>query len=98
MPNRDIIVIGASAGGVEALKELVRDLPADLPAAIFVVLHIPAHGTSVLPQILSRRGPLPAVHPADGEPIAHGRIYIAPPDTHLLVGRGRVCLSRGPRE
>jgi two-component system, chemotaxis family, protein-glutamate methylesterase/glutaminase len=98
IPGRDIIVVGASAGGVEALTQLVRRLPADLPASIFVVLHLPAHSPSLLPQILSRSGALPASHPADGEPIQVGRIYIAPPDFHLLVESGRVRLTRGPRE
>jgi two-component system, chemotaxis family, protein-glutamate methylesterase/glutaminase len=76
----------------------VSQLPADLPASLFVVLHVPRHGTSVLPAILRRAGPLPAVHPSDGEPIVHGRIYVAPPDSHLLVGAGRVRLTRGPTE
>ena len=98
-PGHDIIVVGASAGGVEALGELVSLLPADLPAAVFIVLHIPAYGTSVLPGILSRRGPLPAVHPADGEAIRQGRIYVAPPDHHLLLEKdGTVRLTRGPHE
>lgn len=98
MPGHDIIAVGASAGGVEALMRLARDLPSDLPAAVFVVLHIPANGASALPTILSRAGPLPAVHPRDGEAIEPGRIYVAPPDHHLLVERGRVRLPRGPRE
>ena len=98
MPGHDIIAIGASAGGVEALTQLVKGLPADLPAAVFMVLHVPAHGTSVMPQILSRNGPLPAAHARDGEPIQPGRIYIAPPDNHLLIHDGKVRLSRGPRE
>ena len=96
--GRDIIVIGASAGGVEALAELARRLPADLPAAVFVALHVPSHGSSVLPKILSRSGPLPAEHAVDGEPIRPGRIFVAPPDHHLLIHRGEVRLSRGPRE
>jgi two-component system chemotaxis response regulator CheB len=98
MPGHDIIVIGASAGGVEALKQLVSLLPADLPAAIFVVLHIPAHGKSVLPHILTRAGSLNAIHPKDGQAIRKGNIYIAPPDTHLLIKKDYVTLSRGPRE
>jgi two-component system chemotaxis response regulator CheB len=98
MPGHDIIVIGASAGGVETLSQLTRHLPADLPAAIFVVLHVPAHSTSLLPQILNRKSPLPALHPADGEAIRNGRIYIAPPDFHLLLEPGRIRLTRGPRE
>jgi two-component system, chemotaxis family, protein-glutamate methylesterase/glutaminase len=86
--GHDIIVIGASAGGVEALKELVSRLPADLPAAIFVVLHVPPEATSLLPQILQRSGKLPAAHYPDGEAIEHGRIYVAPPDRHLLMEDG----------
>src|SRR5206468_5869732 len=98
MPGRDIIVVGASAGGVEALGNLVRGVPADLPAAVFVVLHVSPHGTSVLPQILGRAGRLPAAHARDGEPIRPGRVYVAPPDYHLLVKPGAVRLARGPRE
>ncbi len=98
MKGHDIITIGASAGGVEALGELAGGLPADLPASVFVALHVPSHGGSVLPQILSRRGPLPAAHAEDGEAIEPGRIYVAPPDQHLLIHEGIVRLSRGPRE
>lgn len=98
MPGHDLIVIGTSAGGVEALTQLVKDLPADLPAAILVVLHVPAHGTSVLPLILSRNGPLKATHARDGEPLLAGHIYIAPPDHHLLVRPEHIHLARGPRE
>ena len=87
MGRHDIIVIGASAGGIEALSQLVSRLPADLPAAVFVVVHIPAHATSVLPRILNRYGPLPAQHAAASEPIRPGRIYVAPPDHHLLIRR-----------
>ena len=98
MARHDIIVIGASAGGVEALASLARDLPPDLPAAVFVVLHVPPYGISVLPAILSRQGPLPARHPSDGEPYEPGHIYVAPPDHHLLIADGRIRLSRGPSE
>lgn len=98
MPGRDIIVVGASAGGVEALATLARGLPADISAAIFVVLHIAPHGTSVLPRIISRAGPLPATHAWDGEPIRSGRIYVAPPDRHLLLKSGHVRVARGPTE
>lgn len=98
MLGHDIVVIGASAGGVEALTALVRDLPFDLPAALFVVLHVPPYGTSVLPGILTRQGPLPARHPADGEPFLPGHIYVAPPDHHLLIEDGHIRLSRGPSE
>ena len=98
MPGHDIIVVGASAGGVEALMAVVRKLPPDLPAAVFVVLHIPADSPSLLPDILSRSGPLVASHPQDNEKIEHGRIYVAPPDHHLLIERGHVRVVRGPKE
>jgi two-component system chemotaxis response regulator CheB len=98
MPDHDIVVVGASAGGVEALVDLARSLPADLPAAVFVVLHVPSTGTSALPDILSRHGPLPAAHVKDGEPIELGRIHVAPPDHQLLLRTGHVHLARGPRE
>lgn len=98
MPGPSIIVVGASAGGIEPLKQVVHGLPADLPAAVCVVLHVPAHGPSLLPRILSRAGRLPAVHPADQAPLQAGRIYVAPPDYHLLVKRGHVRVTRGPRE
>ena len=71
--SRDIVVVGASAGGVEALRELMRLLPADLPAAIFVVLHVPPTGSSVLPMILDRVGTLPVAHAVDGDAIERGR-------------------------
>ncbi len=96
--RHDVVVIGASAGGVEALTALARALPHDLPAAVFAVIHISPSGTSVLPEILRRAGPLVALHAGDGEPVYPGRIYIAPPDRHLLVYGGRVRLSSGPRE
>ncbi len=96
--GHDIIVVGASAGGVEALTGLVRGLPSDLPAAVLVVLHIPPQARSHLPEILSRSGPLPAHHPRDGEPLRHGQIYIAPPDHHLLVERDCARVMHGPRE
>lgn len=98
MAGHDIIVIGASAGGVEALSQIVRSLPPDLPAAIFIVLHIAPHGISVLPSILNRRSALRASHPEDGTEIEYGHVYIAPPDLHLLVERGHIHLARGPRE
>jgi two-component system, chemotaxis family, protein-glutamate methylesterase/glutaminase len=98
LPGHDIIVIGASAGGVEALRHLVRELPADLAAAIFVVLHVPAQSPSILPLILDREGALGVTHAVDGEPIEHGRIYVAPPDNHLMVERGRVRVIHGPKE
>jgi two-component system, chemotaxis family, protein-glutamate methylesterase/glutaminase len=98
MPGHDIIVIGTSAGGVEALQAIVRDLPRDLPAAIFVVLHLAPEGSSLLPQILSKAGPLPASPGVDGEAIVPGHIYVARPDYHLLVEPGYVRVTRGPKE
>ncbi len=98
MVGHDIIVIGASAGGVEALKQLVHDLPADLHAAVFVVLHVSPYGTSVLPDILNRTGSLTAFHATHKQPIMPQRIYIAPPNYHMLVKPGHVQLTQGPRE
>ena len=98
MPGHEIIVIGASAGGVEALLQVVRELPLNLPASVFIVLHIPAQSPSLLPQILSRAGVLPATHPSDYQKIEHGRIYVAPADHHLLIERGYVRVVRGPKE
>lgn len=98
MPGHDIIVVGASAGGVEALIGLVGQLPENFPASLFVVLHIPAQSPSLLPEILGRSCPLVVSPPQDEEEIRHGHIYVAPPDKHLLIGRGHIHLSRGPRE
>src|SRR5947207_243562 len=98
MSGRDIIVIGASAGGIEALTGLVGALPGDLTAAMFVVVHLQPNSPSHLPAILRRVGRLSAHHPKDGERIRPGQIYVAPPDHHLLVEPGRVRLGRGPRE
>lgn len=93
-----IIVIGASAGGFKVLQQLAADLPPDLPAALFIVWHISPESHGVLPQALERAGPLPAANATDGEAISAGRIYVAPPDHHLLVERGRVRITRGPKE
>lgn len=93
-----LIGVGASAGGVEALTALVRALPGNLPAAVFVVLHVAPAGTSALAEILDRSGPLPAAPGHDGERVQAGRIYVAPPDCHLLVQDNTVRLSHGPRE
>jgi two-component system chemotaxis response regulator CheB len=95
---RDVVVVGASAGGVEALIRLVPALPPEFPAALFVVLHLSSTGISVLPDILDRRGSLPATVPRDGEQIDRGHVYVAPPDRHLILGGSRVQLSAGPRE
>jgi two-component system chemotaxis response regulator CheB len=98
MTRRDIIVLGASLGGVEALKELVHGLPPGLPAALFVVCHIGPQEPSHLAEILSRSGPLLAVQARDGEPMRHGQITVAPPDHHLILTTQGMRLTRGPRE
>jgi two-component system, chemotaxis family, protein-glutamate methylesterase/glutaminase len=93
-----VVVIGASAGGVEALRELVSRLPGDFPAPVLVVVHVLPTAPSRLPDVLDRAGPLLAVHAADGEEIRPGRIYVAPPNRHLLVRGKRLAVSLGPRE
>lgn len=98
MAGYDIIVIGASAGGVNALRQIAEDLPADLPAAVFMVVHIPASGRSYLPQIVMRSGPLEALHPSDGTPIEQQHIYIAPPDYHMELELGIIRVLQGPKE
>lgn len=96
--RRDIIVIGASAGGVQVLHEILPMLPRDLPAAVFVVVHMPPWHKSRLPFVLSRNGSMPAEHAEGGERIRYGRIYVAPPDQHLYIEDDRVHLWRGPKE
>jgi len=99
VPNpRGLVVVGASAGGVEALRALVGGLPADIDAAICVVLHVSRGGTSTLADILDRAGPLPAVRAADGAQLERGRIFVAPANFHTLVRDGRLRLSAGPAE
>ncbi len=98
MVSRDRIVIGASAGGVAALRDLVSRLPADLPAAVFVTLHLFERSEVTLPGILNAAGPLRAGHAEEGETIQPGRIYIAPPDHHLLLEADTLRLGHGPRE
>src|SRR4051812_33733030 len=85
--KHDVIVMGASAGGVEALSRIVQELPRDLRASVLIVLHI-SRGRSLLPEILTRVSRLPATHPSDGEPMQYGRIYVARPDHHLVVENG----------
>lgn len=95
--THDIVVIGASAGGVEAISLIAAELPRDLRAAVLIVLHL-ARGRSVLPEILTRVGRLPATHPVDGETLRYGRIYVAPPDHHLTVDGPTVRIQHGPTE
>jgi two-component system chemotaxis response regulator CheB len=96
--SRDVIVIGASAGGVTALRQLVANLAPALPAAIFVVVHVPPQHVSKLPALLDKHGAFAADHARDGEPIRAGRIYIAPPDHHMVLEDGHIRLNSGARE
>jgi two-component system chemotaxis response regulator CheB len=95
---RDIVVVGASAGGLESLIAFVRGLEANLPATILVVLHVPASGASALPRILERSGALPVDIAMAEQDLEPGRIVIAPPDRHLVIIDSRLRTSRGPRE
>ncbi|HMB25310.1 MAG TPA: chemotaxis protein CheB, partial [Anaerolineales bacterium] len=92
------VVIGASAGGLEPLRDVVSQLPADFPAPIFVVMHVPANHKSYLPEILSQTGPLHALQPKDNTKIEAGFIYVASPDHHLLIDDGVIAVKRGPKE
>jgi two-component system chemotaxis response regulator CheB len=98
MNKRNIVVIGASAGGFEALKKLVSVLPKDLDASIFIVWHMSPDVRGVLPQVLNKQETLFAINAVDMEPIKTNRIYVAPPDHHLLLEEGRMRVTRGPRE
>lgn len=98
MDNRDIIVIGGSAGATAPLKQVLSRLPVDLPAAVFIVLHIPSRGIGILSTVASLAGRLPVSQAEHGMPITNGRVYIATPDRHLLLGDGKILLGRGPRE
>ena len=94
----DIIVIGASAGGLDAVRVVVNAFPKDLPAAVFIVIHTSPEGPGLLAGILDRTGNLPAVTARSGMAFENGKIYVAPPDSHLLLEDGYVRLSSGPRE
>jgi len=96
--KNDIVVVGASSGGLEVLRKLVTQLPANFPAALFIVWHISPEHPSILPEILDQGCPLLVRHASDRETIQPGRIYVAPPDHHLLVEPGHVRVTRGPRE
>lgn len=98
MARKDVVVVGASAGGMGALEKLVAGLPGDFPAALFVVWHLAPGVRTVLPQVLMRAGPLPALQPNDGDRIEPGRIYVAPNDHHMLLEKGYVRVTRGPKE
>jgi two-component system chemotaxis response regulator CheB len=95
--THDLVVIGASAGGVGVLKRLVADLPPDLPAAICIVLHMSPSSPSALAGILERAGRLPCRFAELDQPLHEGEIIVAPPDHHLAVEDGRAGLTLGPR-
>lgn len=96
--KRNIIVIGASSGGFDALQRLVAGLPPDIDAAIFIVWHLSPDSDNVLPHILGRQSRIPAAPAVDGETIIFPHIYTAPPDRHLILEGNRMRVSRGPRE
>jgi len=98
MANRDVLAIGTSAGGVEALLFLAKRLPANFPATMLVTIHLSGHVESSLDDILTRAGPLPASFASQGDALSKGRIFIAPPGRHLLIDGDRLSLGVGPRE
>ena len=98
MAHRDIVVIGASAGGLQALQQILSAMPRDVEAALLAVLHTADHSGSMLPQILQRRSNMPVFHPRDRDPIQRGRVYIAPPGFHMIVEAGFLRVLQGPRE
>lgn len=98
MSNRDIIVIGGSAGATAPLKQILGGLPPDVPAAIFIVLHIPAQGIGILSTVAAAAGKLPVHQAMDGMTFERGHVYLAAPDHHLLLSADRLRLGRGPRE
>lgn len=98
MPIHDIVVVGLSAGGIDPLLRLAGALLADFPGSLFIVHHFPPHSVSALPAILRRSTSVFAAQAIDREPIVPGRIYVAPPDEHLLLTPSQVRLTQGPRE
>jgi two-component system chemotaxis response regulator CheB len=98
MPTVPIVVVGASAGGLVALRALLKDCAATVPAAIFIVWHVAPHSPSMLPELLQSETALTVAHARDGEPICAGRVYVAPPDRHMLLDEGSVRVTRGPKE
>ena len=98
MARKDIVVVGASAGGMTALERLAAGLPEGFPAAMFVVWHLSPGVRSVLPRVLERAGRVAAVNPTDGDRIEPGRIYVAPNDHHMLLEKSYIRVTRGPKE
>ena len=99
LADQMLIVVGASAGGVEALKKLVAQLPSDLPAAVFIVNHISPDTTGeAMVRILDEAGPLRCQHPKNKEVFSNGKIYIAPSDHLMLIDGQIILLTKGARE
>lgn len=96
--TKDIVAIGGSAGSSVALRRIIGDLPGDLPASVFVSTHIPAHGASLLAEVLAGNAAMPVARAQDGQPIERGHVYVAAPDRHLLLVDGTIRLGEGPRE
>jgi len=93
-----IVVIGGSAGSLRPVRTIVSDLPADFGAAVFIVQHVSQVLPSRLAKILSEKSALPVNHAIDHETITPGQIYVATPDHHLVIERGRVHLQQSPRD
>lgn len=98
MANRDLVVIGGSAGAIEPLKTILNLLPADFPAAVLVVIHIPSNSTGIFTAVASAAGLLPVKNAEDGELLKPGHVYLGPANHHLLTIGGKVKLGSGPRE
>lgn len=98
MANRNVLAVGTSAGGVEALLYLAKHLPRDFPAAVLMTIHLSSQSRSALPDLLANAGPLPATFAGDGDVVRTGRIYVAPPGRHLLMDGDVLALGMGPRE
>jgi two-component system chemotaxis response regulator CheB len=96
--TRRLVVMAASAGGIEALQTVLRELSPDFDAPVLIVLHMAAGGGGALPGILNRAGPLRATAAVDGEQLSAGRVYVCVADNHLLVGERHLHVRRGPRE
>lgn len=98
MEHHDIVVIGASAGGLEAIRHILGAMPRDLDATLLIVLHTTSRARSLLPEIFERGCQLPVSHPRDGEVLERGRVYVAPPGFHMIVEDGFLRVLQGPRE
>lgn len=98
MASHDIVVMGASAGGIPPIERVLSALPRQFPAAVFVTIHTAAEGPRLLSDVLSRLSSLPVSYAADGDAIRKSRVYVAPPNRHMLLDGGVVRVTAGPRE